>query len=136
MIQFGFQLGGGNSREKIQPLHVLLNKVFNQEKGMYFEGIKKFSIYYRVSGKLTDFGEEGTGLIELDESKKILSIEFIVPEKVWKTYQNSELIDYFRDSVEDSFLKLVNYSTEKGYLKDKDNIVLHFYTKLEDFKKQ
>jgi len=85
------QLGGGDSRVRIQPLHILLNKIFNNSEIDYFETIENFSIYFRVCGKFNDFGDEGPNIIEYIQQKKLLCLDYIVPENTWQLNNNVEL---------------------------------------------
>jgi hypothetical protein len=134
MINFGVQLGGGNSREKIQPLHIDLNKIFNESKQGYFKTIETFGIYFRVEGPLKKFGEEGPDSLEYLKKNKELGIDFVVKENVWKQNNKQGLIDFFTVAIKDCFNILLEDAKRRGFVNDEKELVKDFTVKLNEFR--
>ncbi len=125
--------GGGNSRQRIQPLHIELNRIFDDEIDSYFKIIDKFGVYFRVCGKMRQFGTEGPDNIEFLKADKILGIDFVIPEAIWKNYTDYDLRCYFADSIRTCFGLLLVESEERGFLLKGDKLVADFNKKIEIF---
>lgn len=133
MIEIGVQGGGGNSRVKIQPMHIALNKIFNGYEEPYFKTIKTFGIYFRVEGPISTFGEEGPDCLEYLKKNKELGIDFVVPEKIWKQSNPQDLKTYFSQAIRDCFNILLEDAMRRGFVNNKERLVEDFKIKLDEF---
>jgi len=133
LLKFGVQGGGGKSREKIQPFHIQLNKIFKQTEADYFNTIGSFGIYYRVNGPIRNYGNEGPDKLEYLKKQKELGIDFVVSEESWSTKSEEELKIYFTNSVQQCFYTLLKAAEDKGFIKDSEGLVSEFEKKLSIF---
>ena len=133
MINFGVQLGGGG-REKIQPIHILLNKIFNNIQEEYFENIDSFGIYFRVDGSFKSFGEEGPDRLNYLKKRRSLVVDYVIPEKVWKENNNQYLVEYFSTAVCNCFSVLLEEANKRKFIINKHTFVDHITKNIELFK--
>lgn len=133
MIRFGLQLGGGNSREKIQPMHLILNKMFKDSNKLYFNIIDNFVIVFRVEGPISTFGNEGPDCLEYLKKNKELGIDYVVPEIIWKQRDSQDLKIYFSQAIRDCFNILVEDAIRRGFVDNKERLVEDFNSKLGEF---
>ena len=133
MIRFGVQGGGGNSRVKIQPMHIALNRIFDECNGHHFETIETFGIYFRIEGPIRTFGEEGPDCLEYLKENKELGIDFVVPENIWKQKDRQDLKIYFSQAIRDCFNILLEDAMRRGFVANKEKLVGDFNVKVEEF---
>ncbi|MCF6238165.1 MAG: hypothetical protein L3J79_05015 [Candidatus Marinimicrobia bacterium] len=133
MIKFGVQGGGGDSREKIQPLHITLNRVFKEGNGSYFETIEFLGVYFRVEGPISSFGEEGPDRLGYSKKRKELSVDFVVPENIWKQSNDKDLVTYFSEAIRNCFEVLLKDAMRRGFVSNKEMLVEDFNVKLAEF---
>ncbi|MDP2571930.1 hypothetical protein Q8W40_07055 [Vibrio penaeicida] len=94
MIQVSGQYGDPKADSLFWPIQKTLNDNFKQHiDGEYFETINMFSIVFRVSGKVRDFGSEGPERIKHNKKDSEVTIDLVFPESFWKNIDKKELED-------------------------------------------
>jgi len=130
MIKFGVQLGGGNSRKKIQPIHIELNKIFKGNSDKYFNKIQSFGIYFRVEGPLRCFGDEGPDNLEYLPKHRELGIDFVVPSSIWESDDVEEIRYYLLCAVKNCFHILLDSARKQGFLAEEEVLMKDFNSRI------
>lgn len=85
LIQISGQYGAPQADDLFWPLQKRLNDCFKKNMtGPYFIEIKNFSIVFRVSGKVRNFGSEGPEKMKHMKNDGEITIDLVFPESSWR----------------------------------------------------
>ena len=85
LIQISGQYGDPKADNLFWPLQKRLNDCFKKNiAGPYFIETKVFSIIFRVSGKVRDFGSEGPEKMKHLKKDSEITIDLVFPESSWR----------------------------------------------------
>ncbi|EPB0201871.1 hypothetical protein ACQ9T7_004527, partial [Vibrio parahaemolyticus] len=133
IIQFSGQYGGGGNTE-VPRLQRRLNAIFFADSNDQFSlsPIEYFSIVFRVSGPVRDFGYEGPERLKKVRGKNIITIDFSIPEARWKTLSGVKLRKYLAEGIEECFIQLLTRA-EKQYELNRSELEKLFRQGLTEF---
>lgn len=110
-IGIAAQYGGPKDDKNFNLLHYQFNEVFEKHlKGPYFKTFNDFSIMFRVSGKITDFGFDGPERMKKLRSEPGITIDLSFPENSWKGVEESKV----REKVISGVLECLRLMTQKA----------------------
>ncbi len=85
MIQIGGQYGDPRADDLFWPLQKKLNECFDKYLiGVYFNTLMMFSVVFRVSGKVRDFGSEGPERMKFIKKDYEITIDLVFTEASWR----------------------------------------------------
>lgn len=137
MIQISGQYGDPRADDLFWPLQKALNDGFKKHiSGAYFKAIVMFSIVFRVSGKVRNFGSEGPERMKHIKKDCEITIDLAFPENFWRGVDKNDL----KVSVADGVRECLRLMLEKaqaigevedaeGFKKDVDKAISEFLEK-------
>lgn len=111
MIQISGQYGDPRADDLFWPIQKTLNDCFKKSiVGAYFKALVMFSIVFRVSGKVRDFGSEGPERMKHIKKDAEITIDLVFPESFWRGVDKYD----FKVSVADGVRKCIFLMLEKA----------------------
>jgi hypothetical protein len=153
----GLQLGGAYSDRLVGPIHILLNRVFDEcmDKSRYATELDEFSIVFRVAGAGNDFdGGDGCEYLKKIRGKDEITIDYVILEKKWQEYMvpvKARLVDkiirydiisdekayefreYIADAVRGCYKQLKGKAKKLGYSFDEEKMDADFKKAINQF---
>lgn len=110
-IGIAAQYGGPKDDKNFNLLHYQFNKVFEKHlRGPYFKTFNDFSIIFRVSGTITDFGFDGPERMKKLRSEPGITIDLSFPESAWKGVEEADI----RGKIISGVLECLRLMTQKA----------------------
>ena len=101
----------------------------------YFKTIILFSIVFRVSGKVRDFGSEGPELMKYIKKYSELTIDLTFTEKSWKGVEHNVLKSHVVNGVQNCLHMMVDKSDALNEITDIDSFKRDVSKAISEFKR-
>lgn len=119
MIQISGQYGDPRADDLFWPLQKALNDSFKKHiLGAYFKTIVMFSIVFRVSGKVRDFGSEGPERMKHIKKDSEITIDLAFPESFWRGVDKNDLKVGVADGVRECLSLMLEKAQAIGEVED------------------
>lgn len=119
MIQISGQYGDSSADNLFWPIQKMLNDCFRKSIiGRYFKAIVMFSIVFRVSGKVRDFGSEGPERMKYIKKDAEITIDLVFPESFWRGVDKNDLKVNVADAVKESLFLMIEKAEAIGEVED------------------
>ena len=121
MIQISGDYGDPQADDTFWPIQKSLNDSFNKHiLSEYFKTIVMFSIVFRVSGKVHDFGSEGPELMKHIKKDFEITMDLAFPESCWRGVDKRELKVGVADGVRKCLGLMLEKAREIGEVEDSE----------------
>lgn len=128
------QGGGGPSFEIFGPIHVLLNRIFNEHVcSDYFDGLDGMGFLFRLSGPIVDFGSEGVERLFHRKRQKSIEIDIVFPEAMWRELSSAELWGQTEAWLREAMTRMIERGVKDKVIKDADGLKRDFESAMEAF---
>jgi hypothetical protein len=119
MIQISGQYGDPRADDLFWPLQKTLNDSFKKHMlGAYFQAIVMFSIVFRVSGKVRDFGSEGPERMKYLKKDSEITIDLAFSESFWSGVEKNDLKLRVADGVRECLSLMLEKAQALGEVGD------------------
>lgn len=119
MIQISGQYGDPRADDLFWPIQKMLNDCFKKSiVGAYFKAIVMFSIVFRVSGKVRDFGSEGPERMKHIKKDSEITIDLVFPESFWRGVDKNDLKVSVANAVRESLFLMLEKAEAIGEVED------------------
>ncbi|WP_052702417.1 hypothetical protein [Marinomonas sp. S3726] len=119
MIQVSGQYGDPRADDLFWPIQKMLNDFFKEDiLGAYFKTIVMFSIVFRVSGKVRDFGSEGPERMKYLKKDAEITIDLVFPEHSWRGEAQNDLKQCVANGVRECLSLMLTKAQSIGEVED------------------
>lgn len=122
IIQISGQYGDPKADDLFWPIQKKLNDCFKKHLiGVYFNALAMFSIVFRVSGKVRDFGSEGPERMKHIKKDAEITIDMVFPESFWRGVDKGLLNAGVAEVVRECLRLMLEKAEAAGEIKDAES---------------
>lgn len=133
-IQISGQYGDPKADDLFWPLQKNLNDCFNKHLvQVYFNTLVMFSIVFRVSGKIRDFGSEGPERMKYIKKESELTVDLVFTEASWRGADKSVFEAHVVDGVRECLRMMLDKSDSLNELTDINSFKIDVEKAISEF---
>lgn len=134
LVQISGDYGEPKADDVFWPLQRELNHLFKQnDLEKCFETLRVFSIVFRVSGKITDFGAGGPEKIKYIKKKSEITMDLVFPESSWKGLSLIEVKGNIVGGLDDCLEEMCSKAEKLKEIKDIGTFNTYFKNVIGEF---